>query len=1194
MHTTDNSIRALLIEDNPGDVRLIEEMLREAKGRNIVLDHCATLAQGFQELSKNTYDIMLLDLSLPDSKGYDTFIKVFSTAPKIPIVVLTGTNDEELAVKSVRTGAQDYLVKSRIDSSLLEKSIAYAIERAGLLRIVQQELIGRKVMETMLRKVNRALRMLSECNEIVVRASEEQILAEKICHVITTVGEYQFAWIAFTEPDDGKFIQPIAIASSEGSHSPEEASAWFMRDSGSPLSEALTTRRVIVCDDVMVDKRCSNLRAEADKLGYRSFVILPLVSSDKTLGVVHICSKGLDRFDREELNLLHELKEDIEYAIVAIRSQKERRRAEEEIKMLAKFPSENPSPILRIDRDGIILNANEASRALLQDWDCSLGDCVPTFWREVIMEVLTCLERKTIEIKLGERCFSFFVIPISEAGYVNLYGLDITERKRAEDELKESEGKFRGIFDNASDGMFIVDLKARKFFMCNAACAKMLGYAQEEFSTLDIATIHPEEDLPFINDQIMKFSREEAGVRSDIRFKRRDGSIFAADLSPALLTIAEKKYLLIIFKDITERKQAEDALLDSREYLNKIIDTIGDPIFVKDSNHRFVLVNDAQCNLAGHSREELLGKTDYDFFPKDQADVFWNRDDNVLVTGKENVNEELITDTHGVVHTIVTKKTLYTDAGENKFIVGIIRDISERKKEEEKLRKSEEKYRLISENVADLIAVIDLDGKRIYNSPSYKDLLGDPGRFQGTDSFQEIHLEDREKIKKIFSETVRSGMGRQAEYRFVAIDGKNHFIESRSSVIRDSSGNVANVIVLGRDVTDKKLMEQQLLRSQRMESLGTLAGGISHDLNNVLAPILLALNILKTKYIDEYTQKIITTMETSALRGRDIIKQVLTFARGMEGEFIVLQPKHLVLEIENIIYETFPRSITLRTNIQKDTWTIYGDATQIHQVLLNLCVNARDAMPNGGELQLSVENITLDENYARMSTDARPGRYVCISVADTGIGIPPNIKNRIFEPFFTTKEVGKGTGLGLSVTHSIIEGHKGFINVYSEVGKGSTFNVYFPAAEKDEIQKATVIKPELPAGQGETILVVDDESSILDITRDTLLMYSYNVLTATDGAEAIAIYAQHKDKVDVVISDIMMPNLDGITATRAMRRMNQSLNIILTSGRQANDPISPKIDFVVQAFLRKPYTAETLLNLLRKTLDKKIEMDKHR
>ncbi|MCX6135909.1 MAG: response regulator, partial [Ignavibacteriales bacterium] len=255
MHATDNSIRVLLIEDNPGDARLIMEMLQEVKVRKITLEHCATLTQGLQALSKNDFNILLLDLSLPDSIGFDTFVKVYTQNPQIPIVVLTGTNDEELAIKSVRTGAQDYLVKGRIDISLLSRSIFYAIERAGLMRVVQQELIERKAMESMLRKINRALRILSECNQIVVRAPEENLLAEKICGAITTLGEYQFAWVALTESNDSQSIQPIAIAGSKDGNSPEEATAWFKRDPDSPLSEALKSGIVFVCDDVTVDKR---------------------------------------------------------------------------------------------------------------------------------------------------------------------------------------------------------------------------------------------------------------------------------------------------------------------------------------------------------------------------------------------------------------------------------------------------------------------------------------------------------------------------------------------------------------------------------------------------------------------------------------------------------------------------------------------------------------------------------------------------------------------------------------------------------------------------------------------------------------------------------------------------------------------------------------------------------------------------
>jgi CheY-like chemotaxis protein len=373
-----------------------------------------------------------------------------------------------------------------------------------------------------------------------------------------------------------------------------------------------------------------------------------------------------------------------------------------------------------------------------------------------------------------------------------------------------------------------------------------------------------------------------------------------------------------------------------------------------------------------------------------------------------------------------------------------------------------------------------------------------------------------------------------------------------------------------------------------MESIGTLAGGIAHDLNNILAPIMMSIDVLKTAINDPVSLEILQTIEVSSRRGADIVRQVLSFARGMEGERIEVQPKHLLKDIETIIKDTFPKNIRQELTLPEDPWTIRGDPTLIHQVLLNLCVNARDAMPNGGKLSIGVENFVLDEQYATMNTQAKPGRYVLISVSDSGTGIPPDLLEKIFEPFFTTKELGKGTGLGLSTVLGIVRSHEGVVNVYSEPGKGTTFRVYLPAIQQaTEGQKRQTQSIALPRGNGELILVVDDEASVLTITSQTLNAFGYRVLTATDGAEAVALYAKHQNEIAVVLTDMMMPMMDGLATIRALQRINPTVKIVAASGLNANGGTLRDNDANVKHFLMKPYTAGTLLKSIRMILEEK-------
>ncbi|HTK81844.1 MAG TPA: PAS domain S-box protein [Bacteroidota bacterium] len=510
----------------------------------------------------------------------------------------------------------------------------------------------------------------------------------------------------------------------------------------------------------------------------------------------------------------------------------------------------------------------------------------------------------------------------------------------------------------------------------------------------------------------------------------------------------------------------------------------------------------------------------------------------------------------------------------------------ERKQSEEKISRSEEQFRLISENIADLVAVLDLTGRRIYNSPSYREILGDPESLRGTDSFEEIHPDDRDRIKQAFFDTVRTGTGHAAEFRFQARDGAVRYVESQGSVIRDPRGNVAQVLIVSRDVTDKKNTEAQMLRAQRLESIGTLAGGIAHDLNNVLAPILMGLEILRKKFPDSDSKRILDALETSATRGAGMVRQVLTFARGIEGERISLQPKHIIEEIVKIARETFPKSIHVRSDVPKDLWTMKGDPTQLHQVLLNLCVNARDAMPAGGSITISAENVHLDEHYARMHVEATAGPHIIISVADSGTGIPQDIIDKIFDPFFTTKEVGKGTGLGLSTVLAIAKSHGGFINVYSEHNKGTMFKIYLPITSSEESIQTDSAKSDRPAGQGETILVIDDEAGIREITKETLETFGYRVITANDGAEGVALYVQHRNEVKVVLTDMMMPLMSGASTIRALRKINPNIKIIAASGLIGGSESTVGPDLGVQATLTKPFTADRLLVSLHEVLNR--------
>ncbi|HEX3729881.1 MAG TPA: ATP-binding protein, partial [Opitutaceae bacterium] len=413
-------------------------------------------------------------------------------------------------------------------------------------------------------------------------------------------------------------------------------------------------------------------------------------------------------------------------------------------------------------------------------------------------------------------------------------------------------------------------------------------------------------------------------------------------------------------------------------------------------------------------------------------------------------------------------------------------------------------------------------------------------------------------------------------------DGSVISVEISSRVIM-FDGREAK-LALANDITERKKLEAQFLRAQRIEGIGTLATGMAHDLNNILAPILISAGTLRWGLSADEQEKAINRIEVSVKRGAGIIQQVLTFGRGLNGERAPINAAELIDEVTRIVTRTFPKDIVVSIRVDEGLWTATGDRTQIHQVLLNLCVNARDAMPAGGKLSLEAENCVLTEAEARIDPLAQPGPYVRITVTDTGHGIPADIINRIFDPFFTTKGVGKGTGLGLSTVMGIVKNHGGFVRVYSEPGKGASFRVCLPA----EAGAGAADVPAAPAksarGRGELILLVDDEAGIREVARHTLENHGYRVATAANGEEAVSRYLEHRDQIRLVMTDMMMPVMDGPGLIRTLRVLDRNLKVIPMSGLEDVDREAELAGLGAAEILPKPFETRQLLERVRKCL----------
>ena len=428
----------------------------------------------------------------------------------------------------------------------------------------------------------------------------------------------------------------------------------------------------------------------------------------------------------------------------------------------------------------------------------------------------------------------------------------------------------------------------------------------------------------------------------------------------------------------------------------------------------------------------------------------------------------------------------------------------------------------------------------------------------------------------------KCGIVRERECTYIRKDGSRVAVSLNVTAMLDDDGEIIGFLGIVTDITEKKKLEQQFLRAQRLESVGTLAGGIAHDLNNVLTPILMSIELLRLTHTNERTLSILGGIESSAKRGADLVRQILTFARGVEGKRTELCIGPLIKDIQQFVQDTFPKNINCVSNLPEDLPSFLGDATQLHQILLNLCVNARDAMPEGGTIAITASSTVLNEAAVAVQMDAKPGAYLVLSVSDTGSGIPPVVLDKIFDPFFTTKEIGKGTGLGLSTVLSIIKSHGGFITVSSEPHKETLFTIFLPAVPNTgQCTPPTPTEEQaIPHGKGELILIVDDEEAIRTATRQTLEALDYRTLLAADGAEAVALYTLHSREIAVVLTDMMMPVMDGPTTIRMLQTINPDVKIIAASGVSHLGGPAKVAEMGVRHFLPKPYTAQTVMTTL--------------
>ena len=632
--------------------------------------------------------------------------------------------------------------------------------------------------------------------------------------------------------------------------------------------------------------------------------------------------------------------------------------------------------------------------------------------------------------------------------------------------------------------------------------------------------------------------------------------------------------------DVTAVARERERARELEQRLELTLTSISDGVFFLDHAGRFTFVNPRGAEMVRKPATELIGHTMDEVFPEAVGTPF-----AVALERAFRSRERVVAREHYEPLGSTLEATFYPSDG---GVAVYLKDVTDDERLKNELRSTAgrlaEQAALIDAS-RDAMIVRGLDGRIRYWNQAATNLYGwSPSEAAERDE-RELLYDDPQQFDAAVAATLRDDYW-SGELDQRTRSGRALVAECRWQLLRDSSGAPESIFAVVSDITAEKRAQEARLRAQRMESLGTLAGGIAHDLNNVLTPILMSVQLLEQGEDNPGRREILKTMEGAVKRGADMIRQVLSFARGVEGRRVEVDVVRLVDDVVAYAQDVLPESVHLDLVLDTSLPATSGDPTQLLQILVNLVTNARDAMPSGGTLRIRSSELVLEDTYSSVSHLAMPGRYVAIDVEDSGHGMSPEVAEKIFEPFFTTKDIGKGTGLGLATSLAIVRSHGGFMQVYSELGRGTRFTVGLPVSSSPRADSPAAARPEalLPRGHGERILVVDDESTILQITCQTLELHGYRTLRAANGREAIDVIASSDEPVDLVLTDMMMPVMDGAALSAHLEEEHPEIPVIAASGLNSNGGVARAVGMGVSRFLPKPYTTSMLLTTVRDTL----------
>ncbi len=769
-------------------------------------------------------------------------------------------------------------------------------------------------------------------------------------------------------------------------------------------------------------------------------------------------------------------------------------------------------------------------------------------------------------------------------------------RLKAERELQESEARYRVLVETMSDGVEVQDERGIVVY-ANDKFSRMLGYDRKEMVGKPA--------VGFVDGAYRGVFAEEMSWR--VRGERRpheivligkEGSKVPAIVSPMAIWGQDGEFRgsFAVFTDITDRKETEKALELERNLLRTLMDSIPDYAYVKDAQSRFITTNTAHLRILGvNDLSEVVGKTDLDFFPRELAEQYFSNEQAVMRSGQPLFNkvERVVAPSGQTIWVMTFKAPLRDSDGKTIGIVGVSRDITQLRVAEQALRESEERLRLILENSSDVAYKLNLETREFeYISPSAEKWSG----FSAAEILAlgvrgylgKAHPEDRKRLVAHLKALRTRSRGPQieqrpnlVEYRTRNKHGEYRWVAQSSTVVWSEDGRPVAEVGAIRDVTDGKRAEEAVRAASRMEATATLAGGIAHDFNNLMVGVLGNAELLQMRLPNlPDVMRMLNTIASSAQEAGGLAQQMLAFARGGKYQPRLISLNDIVNDVLNLEERSVPPRISIERILDETPWVIKADPVQMSQVVMNLSINAVEAIEDVGRITVTTRSITVDEGFARKNTGLKPGLHVCLIVEDTGQGMSEETLARVFEPFFTTKFQGRG--LGLAAAYGIVKNHGGYIAVSSEVGRGSIFTVYIPAVG---CELAYPRKPgtERTPGQ-ETILVVDDEPVVLDVTQQILECLGYRVLCARHGQEAVEIARSCPDEIHLAVLDMGMPVMGGAQAYPLLMEARPNLKVLIASGYELDPAAQALLDAGASAFIQKPFRAHVLAASIRRAI----------